>query len=83
MYALGISNKYMKKFESLAEAAPEWYTGYDHRMFSCSDFTRSINRTMSAAASYMTSSPSSSSGGGSSGGGSSGGGGGGGGGSSW
>ena len=93
MYALGISNKYMKKFESLAEAAPEWYTGYDHRMFSCSDFTRSINRTMSTATSYMTSSPSSSSGGGSSGGGSSGGGssgggssgggGGGGGGSSW
>lgn len=90
-YVLGVSTKWMKKFEALAVAPPDWYDGYTAG-FTVSHFNNFINHTMASSASAMTSSPSSSGsssgssgggGGGSSGGGSSGGGGGGGGGSSW
>lgn len=80
-YVLGISNKWIKKFESIALQIPDWYDGTD--TFSSTDFSHFMTSTMKTAQSSMTSSPSSSDGGGSSGGGSSGGGSGGGGGSSW
>ena len=91
-YVLGVSTKWMKKFESLTMSPPDWYDGYATG-FSMSHFNSFISHTMTTSSSAMTSSPSSSGSGGgfsggggggsSSGGGSSGGGGGGGGGSSW
>lgn len=78
-YVLGVSDKWIKKFEVIALEAPDWYDS--KTSFSPSNFGSFMNSTMSTASSVMASSPSS--GGGSSGGGSSGGGSGGGGGSSW
>ena len=82
-YVLGISDKWIKKFESISIVAPTWYNGDSN--FNLDSFSSFINDTMSSAENSMSSSPSSSSGssGGSSGGGSSGGGSGGGGGGSW
>ena len=88
-YVLGVSNKWIKKFESLSIVEPDWY--YSTTPFSLNTFSTSINRTLDSAYNVMTydSTPSSGgggsgfSGGGSSGGGFSGGGSGGGGGSSW
>ena len=83
-YVLGISDKWIKKFESISIVAPTWYVGNGD--FNLNSFSSFIDDTMSSAESSMSSSPSSSSngsGGGSSGGGSSGGGSGGGGGGSW
>lgn len=80
-YVLGISDKWIKKFESISLQAPDWYVGSS--TFNINSFGSFMNNTMSSARSSMSSSPSSSSGGGSSGGGSSGGGSGGGGGGSW
>ena len=83
-YVLGISDKWIKKFESISIIAPTWYSGNGD--FNLNSFSSFINDTMSSAESSMSSSPSSSSdgsSGGSSGGGSSGGGSGGGGGGSW
>ena len=84
-YVLGVSDKWIKKFESISLQAPSWYDSSNS--FNISSFNRFINSTMTSAQGAMTSSPSSSSGGsssgGSSGGGSSGGGSGGGGGGSW
>lgn len=78
-YALGVSNKWMKKFEDIALEAPTWYYGYS--TFSTHSFNSFMNSTYSSISSAMSSSPSSS--GDSSGGGFSGGGSGGGGGGSW
>lgn len=90
-YVLGVSDKWIKKFESISLQAPNWYGSSN--AFDVVTFGTFINSTMIIARSVMSSSPSSnsgggssgssSSGGGSSGGGSSGGGSGGGGGSSW
>lgn len=85
-YVLGISDKWISKFESINLQAPDWYNGTSD--FNVRTFNTFINSTMSTAQSTMTSRPSSSSGGGgrssgSSGGGSSGCGSGGGGGGSW
>ncbi len=87
-YVLGVSDKWIKKFETISMQAPTWYDSPNS--FEVTSFGRFVNSTMSYAQSAMSSSPSSSSGGssgggggGSSGGGSSGGGSGGGGGSSW
>lgn len=80
-YALGISDKWINQFETIALQAPNWYDS--HSAFSVHSFGTFINTTMNSATTAMSSSPSSSSGGGSSGGGSSGGGSGGGGGGSW
>ncbi len=86
-YVLGVSDKWIKKFETIAIAPPEWYS--TNSSFSVSTFATSMNLTMTSARNVMASTPYSSSGGGSSssgsssGGGSSGGGSGGGGGSSW
>lgn len=86
-YVLGISNKWIKKFESIGLKAPDWYVGSPD--FSTSKFNSFMKNTMSLAKKSMTSSPSSSGGSSSSssssssGGGSSGGGSGGGGGGSW
>lgn len=82
-YVLGVSDKWISKFESISLQAPDWY--YSSSGFNVSSFGTFMNSTMSSAQSAMSSSPSSSSGGsgGSSGGGSSGGGSGGGGGGSW
>ena len=78
-YVLGVSDKWIKKFETIALEAPSWYDG---AYFSTAAFGAFIGATMAAANTAMSSSPSSSSSGGS-GGGSSGGGSGGGGGGSW
>ena len=85
-YVLGVSDKWISKFETIALQAPNWYdSGTAFNMVSFGAF---MNSTMTCASSAMSSSPSSDSGGGSSGGGSSGcgssgGGSGGGGGGSW
>ncbi len=82
-YVLGVSDVWMKKFETIAMEAPNWY--YSNSAFDFIVFNSFMNNTMRTAQSVMTSSPSSSSsgGGGFSGGGFSGGGSGGGGGGSW
>lgn len=85
-YVLGVSDKWIKKFESISLQAPSWYDSPN--TFDVSSFGTFMNSTMTSAQRVMSSSPSSSSGGsssggGSSGGGSSGGGSGGGGGGSW
>ncbi len=78
-YVLGVSDKWMKNFEGITLEPPMWYSGYV--TFNMTEFSTSINNTISSAQFAMTSSPSSS--GSSGGGGFSGGGSGGGGGSSW
>jgi uncharacterized membrane protein len=78
-YVLGVSDKWINKFESISIPPPEWYTGNTH--FSTVAFGHFINSTMQSATTSMSSSPSSGSS--SSGGGSSGHGSGGGGGHSW
>ncbi len=82
-YVLGVSDIWIKKFETISLQAPSWYDSPN--AFDILTFETFINNTMVNAQSAMSSSPSSSSGGsgGSSGGGSSGGGSGGGGGGSW
>ena len=79
-YVLGVSDKWIKKFESITLRAPEWYDS--DSPFDMLSFHTFMNSTMDSARSVMTSSPSSSSSS-SSGGGMSGGGSGGGGGGSW
>ena len=80
-YVLEVSEKWIKKFETIAMKAPDWYEGTG--TFNAVTFGAVMGSTMALAVSAMSSSPSSSSDSGSSGGGSSGGGSGGGGGSSW
>lgn len=88
-YVFGISDKWIKKFESIAFRNPEWYDTTDP--FDYYRFNRFMNSTITSANRSMTSRPYESSGGsgggfsggGFSGGGFSGGGSGGGGGSSW
>lgn len=80
-YALGVSDKWISQFETIALKAPNWYSSHD--LFNINTFATFMDLTMSSVSTAMTSSPSSSSGGSSSGGGSSGGGSGGGGGGSW
>lgn len=79
-YVLKVSDKWMKKFESITVEPPAWYASGHYSSFDMIMFHHFMNSTMSAATSSMTSTPSSSSG---SGGGFSGGGSGGGGGGSW
>ncbi len=73
-YALGVSDVWMSRFETIAMKSPDWYVGYS--AFDFNDFSHFMSDTMTSAQNVMSSSPSSSSGGGSSGGGSGGGGGG-------
>ncbi|MBP5204651.1 DUF2207 domain-containing protein [bacterium] len=80
-YVLGVSKKWIKKFESISLKAPNWYD--NDGTFNYVMFNSFMNNTMRSATTAMSSSPSSSGGGGSSGGGFSGGGSGGGGGGSW
>ncbi len=82
-YVLGVSDKWIKKFEAITMQAPDWYDSPG--AFDVATFGMFMNTTMTTAQSVMMSSPSSGSDGssGSSGGGSSGGGSGGGGGGSW
>lgn len=84
-YVLGISDKWISQFETIALQAPDWYSSTNS--FNVTTFGSFMNSTMYSAKTAMISSPSESSGGGSSGGssggGSSGGGSGGGGGGSW
>ena len=75
-YVLGVSDKWIKKFEGITLQSPGWYSGTNS--FNAASFNAFMSSTMAAASTAMSSSPSSSSGGGSSGGGSGGGGG-----SSW
>ncbi len=81
-YVLGVSDKWIKKFETISLQAPTWYDNPNN--FNITVFENFINNTMTSAQNVMSSSPTnSSSGSGFSGGGSSGGGSGGGGGGSW
>lgn len=81
-YVLGVSDKWIKKFESISLQAPYWYDSSS--AFDVVSFGSFINSTMRSAQSAISSRPSNNSGGGgSSGGGFSGGGSGGGGGGSW
>lgn len=91
-YVLGVSDKWIKKFEAISLQAPDWYDS--STSFDVSSFGTFMNKTMESAESSMSYSSDSSSGdyggssggsssSGSSGGGSSGGGSGGGGGGSW
>ena len=87
-YVLGVSDKWMKKFESISVMEPSWC--HFDRDFNYYNFHSFMNSTMKSAESSMNSAPASGSSsgssgfsGGSSGGGFSGGGSGGGGGSSW
>lgn len=89
-YVLGVSDKWIKQFESIAITPPTWYDGLD--TFDMITINRNIDRMMHTATRTMTSVPHTTSssgssggsfGGGFSGGGFSGGGSGGGGGSSW
>ena len=80
-YVLGVSQKWMKKFEDMNLKAPDWYDGTD--AFSVGYFMGFMNSTMNAANASMASTASHSSGSGGGGGGFSGGGSGGGGGGSW
>lgn len=76
-YVLGVSDKWIKKFEVISMQAPTWYDASD--TFDVATFGTFMNSTMSSATSamsYDSSSSSSDSGGGSAGGGSGGGGGG-------
>ncbi len=79
-YVLGVSDKWIKKFEVIALPAPGWYDSNTN--FNMTNFGVFMGSTMTTASTAMSSSPSGS-GSGSSGGGSSGGGSGGGGGGSW
>lgn len=79
-YVLGVSDKWVSKFEGIAMQVPDWYSGAS---FTLATFNTFMTAAMTSAETAMTSHPSSSSSGGSSGGGSSGGGSGGGGGVSW
>jgi len=85
-YIFGLSDKWIKKFDSIAMDAPTWYTGTT-MVFNPTHFNTFVNKTMTRATTAMTSSPNTSSGGSggsfSGGGGFSGGGFGGGGGGSW
>lgn len=80
-YVLGLSDRWVKKFESITIQAPSWYNG--NTFFDMAVFGAFMSSTMKSVQTEMTSSPSDSSGSDSSGGGCSGGGSGGGGGSSW
>ena len=82
---LGVTDKWVKKFEEIAITPPDWYQPHSNNSGSFNPvlFTSNINTNMHAMANTMSSSPNSSGSGGSSGGGSSGGGSGGGGGGSW
>ena len=80
-YVLGISDMWIKKFETISVQAPSWYD--NQTTFDMVSFGAFMHSTMASAQSALASSPSSDSSGGSSGGGSSGGGSGGGGGGSW
>lgn len=76
-YVLGVSDKWIKKFEVISMQAPTWYDSPD--AFDIATFGTFLNSTMSSVTSVMSydsSSSSSGSGGGSAGGGSGGGGGG-------
>ena len=77
-YALDVSDKWIRQFETIALQTPDWYAGSS--TMNASTIGMFMNSTMSTAQTAMSSG---SSGSGSSGGGSSGGGSGGGGGSSW
>ncbi len=79
-YVLGVSKKWISKFESISIEPPSWYD-YGHAAYNVSMMDTFMNKTFVSAASTLNSSPSSS--GGSGGGGFSGGGSGGGGGGSW
>jgi uncharacterized membrane protein len=70
-YVLGVSDKWIKKFETITMQPPGWY--HVTHTFNSTSFSAFMNSTMKSATSSMTSNPSSHSGGGSSGGGSGGG----------
>lgn len=52
-YVLGLSDKWIKKFETITLEEPNWYSGRSD--FSINTFNKSINNTMKEATSAMTS----------------------------
>ena len=76
-YVLGVSKKWISKFDDIVTSPPSWYIGVSFDNFSLIALTNSINRSMySASSSHSPSSGGSFGGGGFSGGGFGGGGGG-------
>lgn len=59
-YVLGVSNKWMKKFEDIAIEPPQWYDGYTD--FNTYVFMSFMNSTYSSISNEMASRPSSSGG---------------------
>ena len=57
-YVLGVSSKWIKKFETMNLRSPDWYDSAN--AFTVSDFGRSINNAFNTTNSAMSSSPSSS-----------------------
>ena len=60
-YVLNVSDKWMKKFETMSMEEPKWYRG--HSTFHIATFNHFMNSTMSSANTAMTSAPSSGGGG--------------------
>lgn len=58
-YVLGVSNKWIKKFEQIAVEEPDWY---ECSSFNVTNFGKSLNSTFSIASKSMTSTPDTSSG---------------------
>ena len=82
-YVMGLSDKWAKKFETIAIEPPEWYNGYSGSTFNTFLFMNSFSRSINNLQTNMVSVPQSKGGGKIGGGGFSGGGFGGGGGGSW
>lgn len=57
-YVLGISDKWAKRFESIAIQPPTWYYGYNMTTFSTIYFTSAITRSMIYSQSMMMARPS-------------------------
>lgn len=52
-YALGVSKKWMKQFETIAIQPPEWYDS-SYSSFNTNDFTRLLDNTMKDVSDSMT-----------------------------
>lgn len=68
-YVLGVSDKWAKRFESIAVEPPNWYYGYNMSTFSTVYFTSMMVRSMARSQAYMAATKSNSGGGGNFGGG--------------
>ncbi|MGI6153159.1 MAG: DUF2207 domain-containing protein [Christensenellaceae bacterium] len=63
-YVLGVSDKWAKRFESIAVEPPHWYYGYSMNTFTTVYFTSALTRSMARSQAAMTVKRDSSGGGG-------------------